>query len=146
LTAIEQKIEPLGEVDAENLDKARIWVKDHFKPDAQHKFCVLEEKLRLLQGILDQEWINPDETAKLQSLGIVFGDALAEKMDLLWVMVEDEYGRDPALMVPKTTILAFPLTAISKRVEDGEKVDVYHLFDGFCDLIEKRKKSDIPQN
>jgi hypothetical protein len=61
-------------------------------------------------------------------------------------MVTDEYGRDPALMVPKTTILAYPLTAISKRVEDGEKVDVRHLFQGFCDLIEKRKADDISAN
>jgi hypothetical protein len=142
----EQKIEMLGKVDKENLDKARSWVKEHFKPDAQHKFNMLEEKLRLLQVILDEGWISSNETAKLQSLGIVFGDAIAEKMELLWVMVEDEYGRDPALMVPKTTILAFPLTAISKRVEDGEKVDVQYLFDGFCELIEKRKTTDIRQN
>lgn len=141
-----QKIEPLGEVDAENLDKARSWVREHFNPEARHKFALTEEKLRLIQAILDNGWIAPDETNKLQSLGIVFGDALAEKMQLLWVMVEDEYGRDPALMVPKTTILAFPLTAISKRIEDGEKVNVYDLFAGFCDLIEKRKATDIRQN
>lgn len=142
----QQKIEMLGKTDEENLDKARIWVRDHFEPDAQHKFQVLEEKLRLLQAILDNDWINVDETNKLQSLGVVFGDALAEKMALSWVVVEDEYGRDPALMVPNTTILVFPLTAISKRVGEGEKVDVYDLFSGFCELIEKRKRSDIRQN
>lgn len=78
---VEQKIEPLGESDAQNLDKARSWVKEHFDPDAQHKFDILEEKLRLLQGILDAGWINPGETHKLQSLGIVLGDAIAEKMN-----------------------------------------------------------------
>ncbi len=141
-----QKIELLGEIDADNLDKARSWVKEHFKLEAQYKFDLTEEKLRLIQAILDKGWINRDETNKLQSLGIVFGDAIAEKMELLWVMVEDEYGRDPALMVPKTTILVFPMTAISKRVEDGEKVDVFDLFSGFCERVAVLRKRDLQQN
>jgi len=133
--AADQKIDPLDEDDVLNLDNARRWVKDHFKPEAQHKFDIVEEKLRLIQTILDANWIEPSETRKLQTLGVVFGDALAEKMELMWVMVEDEYGRDPALMMPKTTILLFPLTAISKRVEDGEAVDVADLFKGFCERV-----------
>lgn len=144
--ASEQKIEPLGDTDSENLDKARSWVKEHFNPEAQHKFDIAEEKLRLIQAILDNGWISPDETNKLQSLGVVFGDALAEKMQLFWVMVEDEYGRDPALMMPKTTILVFPITAISKRIERGEKVDVCDLFTGFCESIHKRKADFTIQN
>jgi len=31
-----------------------------------------------------------------------------------WVTVEDEYGKDPALRFPGTTVIAFPLTMISK--------------------------------
>jgi len=30
-------------------------------------------------------------------------------------MVEDEHGRDPAVRIPKTTIILFPMTMISKR-------------------------------
>lgn len=146
MTKLGQIIEPLKEEDRENLDEARSWVRDHFTPEARHKYDLLEEKLRLLQVILDQGWIEKAETQKLQSLGVTFGDMLCEKLGLTWVMVEDEYGRDPAVMVPKTTILAFPLTAISKRVEEGEKVDVQQLLDGFCELIERRKSTGAQPN
>ena len=45
-----------------------------------------------------------------------------------WVMVEDEHGHDPAARVPGTSIVVFPLTMISKRVERGESVDIFALF------------------
>ena len=45
-----------------------------------------------------------------------------------WVVVEDEMGRDPAIRYPGTTVIVFPLTMISKRVEDGEEIDVRDLF------------------
>ena len=35
-------------------------------------------------------------------------------------MVEDEKGRDPAIRIPGTTVILFPLTMISKRIERGE--------------------------
>ncbi len=54
---------------------------------------------------------------------------------LHWVAVEDEYGRDPALRWLDTSVLVFPRTVISKRVEDGEEIDVYDMFKGFKDAI-----------
>lgn len=86
-----------------------------------------------------QRWIEPTETWKLQSLGITLGDALSQKLGMVWVRVEDEYGESPALRYPGTTLLIFPLTAISKRIERGEEVDVVELFDGLCRLIEEQK-------
>jgi hypothetical protein len=43
-------------------------------------------------------------------------------------MVEDEFGRDPAIRFENTWLLAFPETMILKRVEDGEAIDVRDLF------------------
>ena len=125
---VEQRVTHLEPDDLANLERARSWVRDHFKPEAQHKYEHVPEKLRLLQAILDAGWIEPRETAKLQSLGITLGDALAQELSMEWVMVEDEQGRDPALRFPGTTVLLFPLTMISKRIEDGESVDVANLF------------------
>ena len=68
------------------------------------------------------------ETNKLQCLGITLGDALAQDLGMEWVMVEDENGRDPAIRFPGTTVIVFPLTMISKRIEDGEPVNVADLF------------------
>jgi hypothetical protein len=104
-------------------------VRDHFTPEARHKYEQLQEKLRLIQAILDAGWIAPRETNKLQCLGITLGDALAQELNLEWIMVEDEHGRDPALRWPGTTVIVFPLTMISKRIEAGEAVSVATLFE-----------------
>jgi len=141
---MDQKIEPLTGDEAAHVQKQRIWVREHYEPHAEHKYDTIEGKLNLLKAILDAGWIEPEETWKLQSLGITFGDALSQKMNLIWVTVEDEYGRDPALMVPKTTILVFPLTAISKRIERGESVDVFSLFDEFCQFVIDQKSIEAP--
>jgi len=93
----------------------------------------------LIDAILKSNSIGADETWKLQSLGVVFGDALAQELGLIWVAVDDEYGRDPALSVPGTSMLSFPLTSISKRIERGETVDVFHLFEVACQTIEDFK-------
>jgi Domain of unknown function (DUF3806) len=134
-----QKFEPLNTDDLADIEAKRAWVRGHFDESAQHKYVLLEEKLRLLDTILQSGWIASDETFKLQCLGITFGDALAQKLGLTWVAVEDEYGRDPALMLSDTTLKMFPLTTISKRVEKGEKVDVYELFKNACDTINQLK-------
>ena len=57
--------------------------------------------------------------------------------------IEDEYGRDPALIFEGTSIVVFPLTMISKRIEKGEDIDVYDLFKGICSIIEEQKKKEM---
>jgi hypothetical protein len=59
-------------------------------------------------------------------------------------MVEDEYGRDPALRYKDTTLLVFPQTMISKRIEDGEGVDVRELFDGLRERVEEIRAENHP--
>lgn len=110
--------------------------------EARHQYETIEGKLRLLDTIVRSGWIEPTETWKLQSLGITFGDAVAQKMGLSWVAVEDEYGRDPALHDHGTTIVVFPLTTISKRIERGETIDVGKLFDQACHSI-SRARSEL---
>ncbi|MFC4312374.1 DUF3806 domain-containing protein [Steroidobacter flavus] len=48
-----------------------------------------------------------------------------------------EYGRDPAIRYKRTSLLAFPRTMLSKRVEDGELPDVVELFDGLTRRLEE---------
>jgi len=59
---------------------------------------------------------------------------------LTWAAVQDNYGRDPALTLEGTSIRVFPLTSISKRVERGEEVDVYVLFDEACGTIGRLRR------
>jgi hypothetical protein len=127
--------------EAERIEAQRRWVREHFDEDARHLYEHRDEKLRLLQTILDAGWIDASETVKLQCLGITLGDALVQELGLEWIMVEDEYGRDPAIRKPGTTVMAFPLTMISKRIERGEAVVVRDLFDGVVDHV-RRMASD----
>ena len=53
------------------------------------------------------------------------------------MLVDDETGRDPALRWLQTSTLVFPMTAISKRVEQGVDVDVSELLTGFQDAIRR---------
>lgn len=100
-----------------------------------------EEDLRRLQGILDKGALQPNQTQRLQALGIVFGKVfvnLTPGYD--WWVVEDEYGKDACVRYKQTTLLAFPQTMISKRVEDGEEVNVSELFSGLRARLETLRK------
>ena len=141
---MDQRVEPLKSTDQANLEAKRKWVRDHYDESAQHEYDTLEGKLRLLDTILRNRWIAPEETLKLQCLGVTFGDALVQRLGLAWVAVEDSQGRDPALIVEGTSILVFPLTSISKRIERGEQVVIDDLFDGACATIE-RLRAEVAQ-
>lgn len=107
-------------------------------PDSRASLEAAAGKLRLVRALLAAGVFQPEQTAALQSLGIVLGDALVQHVGgAEWVMVEDEYGRDPAVRIKGTTVLLFPLTMISKRIEAGEPVDVFALFNGILDHIEE---------
>jgi hypothetical protein len=137
---MEQRIEAFSAEDTARVEKQRGWVRDHYDEDARDNYQSVKGKYQLLDTILDSGWIEPHETWKLQSLGITFGDTLAQMLDLEWVMVEDDQGRDPALRVPGTSILVYPMTAISKRIERGEIVDVAELLKEFARNIERSRQ------
>ncbi|MFK8015453.1 MAG: DUF3806 domain-containing protein [Gammaproteobacteria bacterium] len=131
-----QSIEVFNADDTARIIQLRDWVVGHYA--GAEAYESVDGKLRLIQTILDKKWIEKSEALKLQALGVSFGDALEQEVDALsWVMVDDEFGRDPALRWMDTEILAFPLTSISKRVEDGVDVDVYELFDGYKKSLEE---------
>ena len=93
-------------------------------------------------AILQGNVFRSDQTYELQCLGIVLGDALVQEMRIESFMVEDEYGRDPAIRVPNTTIILYPMTMISKRLERDETVDVFELFNGLAAQIEELQRQD----
>lgn len=136
---MEQRITKPTADELARIEAQRDWVRGHYDREAQHKYGTVEGKLVLLQAILDAGWIEKTEPVKLQSLGITLGDALAQELKMDWVIVEDEYGRDPALRFPGTTVLAFPLTMISKRIERDERVVVVELFEGVCEHVRRMK-------
>jgi hypothetical protein len=59
---------------------------------------------------------------------------------LTWVAVEDNLGRELALVLDGTSVRVFPITSISKRIERGEEVEVYGLLEDACRTIEQLRR------
>jgi Domain of unknown function (DUF3806) len=101
--------------------------------------------LALLQQALDSKLLEPEATYSLQALGVAFGKVFVENNEHYdWWMVEDEYGRDPAIRYKETTLLVFPQTMISKRIEDGEAVEVRMMYEGLCKRLEEIRAENYP--
>lgn len=124
------------------LEAARDWIKGHFGSRPNERYAELDEKIAVVCAILGDCQVGLQNTWELQALGTAFGDALAQKLMLEWVTVEDEYGRDPALSWPGTSLLCYPRTMISKRIEDGETVDARDLFELTCRRLTELAFSD----
>jgi len=134
----EQKVTLPTEEEQARLDEQREVIEDMIGDETTRaEYETPAGKLSLLEAIVEQGAIASEDTYGLQSMGIVLGDVFAEALGFEWVTVEDSYGRDPALRFPGTTILLFPLTMISKRVERGEQVDVRELFTEIAKELEK---------
>ena len=101
------------------------------------------QDIHRLQTIIDSGKIPVENTQELQSLGIVFGKVFVnETPDYDWWVVEDEYGKDACVRYKETTLLIFPQTMLSKRIEDGEHVDVVELFTGLREDLERIKNEN----
>ena len=139
----EQRITELSVAEREQLDRQRSEIEGLLGDDAENhrKFAKAAGKLGTIRAVLDAEMFRADQTYELQCLGVVLGDAFVLELGMEWVSVEDEYGRDPAVRVPATGILLFPLTMISKRIERGEAVDVFDLFNGVAAMVDERKRT-----
>jgi len=138
-----QKITKLTEADEQRLRDQRAVVEKYLGDEkSRQNYQKAAGKLGLIRAILQGNIFKPNQTYELQCLGIVLGDAFVEELKMEWVMVEDENGRDPAVRLPDTKIILFPLTMISKRVESGEKVDVFELFNWAADQVDKLHKQE----
>lgn len=92
--------------------------------------CPLTETVQdcqRIQAIIDSNVLRKKDTWQLQCLGIALGCVMVKVLSLHWIIVIDEYGRDPALRFQNTSLIVYPLTMISKRIEKGESVDVTNL-------------------
>ena len=136
--AAEQKIMNLTGQDQARLNEQRAIVEKYLsKEDLETKYKTPAGKLDTLRALLEANVFNKSQTYELQSMGVVLGDTFVQEMGFHWVIVEDEYGRDPAIKYKETSIILYPLTMISKRIENGESVDVFEMFNGTAAKVEE---------
>jgi len=127
---MDQRIEPPTASDIDRIAKQLIHAESVAIDIAGRAFDGSRADLAAIQSVLDVGAVERDATYTLQSLGMAFGKFFIEQHPGFdWWMVEDEYGRDPAIRFGQTLLLAFPQTMISKRIADGEHVDVEDLFE-----------------
>jgi len=94
-------------------------------------------KLGLLRALLENKVFSPEQTYELQSMGVVLGDVFAQELGKEWIVVEDSFGRTLALRYPNTTIILYPITMISKRIEAGELVDVFDMYNSLAAEVDE---------
>ena len=111
--------------------------------DARAKYQTSAGKLGVIHAVLDGGFVGPDQSFELQGLGIILGDVLARELGMSWRMVDDEYGVSPCLIVEGTSIVIYPQTMISKRIENGETVDVFDLFNFIAAKVDELKSEAV---
>ena len=133
-----QTTSELTESDLKRLEEQRAVVTHYLDEHGLETYRTVPGKLGTLQALVTAEVFSPEQTYELQSMGIVLGDAFVQDMGFHWIMVEDEYGRDPAIKFRDTSVLLFPLTMISKRIERGDAVDVLDLYNGVAAIAREK--------
>ena len=121
------------------LETQRSWVRNHFTTNASELYETFGGKMDLIENILKSKWVDKSETYKLQCLGVALGDSLIQDLGFRWIEIEDEFGVDPALKLSNTSLILFPLTMISKRIENNQEIDIYALYNGIKDHVLKVK-------
>ncbi len=91
--------------------------------------------LALLQRLLDDRRVGPQDTANLQAMGLVMGDLLAAELDMHWVIYEDQLGRSRALRYRDSDNYLFPMTMVSRRREAGNSLPVEAIYQKAHDII-----------
>ncbi len=84
--------------------------------------------LELLQRIINERLIASDDSALMQSAGVVLGNVLANELGLKWMVYEDRLGRSRAICVNDSSNCLFPVTMLSRRLEVNAPVDVQKIY------------------
>ncbi len=67
--------------------------------------------------------------------GYLFGELLSDNFSFSWKYVEDEYGKEPALIESQTGSIIFPINAVWKRLEPELIIEPF-----FANIYESLKK------
>ncbi len=68
-----------------------------------------------LAFLKDQRQFANEDVAN--GLGAIFGDMLEQELAMVWRTIEDEYGREYALIHEETGSVVFPINSVWKRLE-----------------------------
>jgi hypothetical protein len=137
---MDQKIIAPNDIDIDRIARALIAAQDLIFEISGRKHTYGEDDLDTLQIVIDSGKIEHESTFALQSLGLHFGKIFIENnKDYDWWIVDDDDGRDPCVRYKKTSLIFFPQTMISKRIEDKKTCDVRSMYFGLKERMEEIK-------
>jgi hypothetical protein len=122
-------IEPLTLIDRQFMTAQRERVEQLANRLGRGLTTNVDRDLDTLQRILDDRMVPSDDTLTLQAMGLVFGDLLGQRLDMVWVVYRDRKGRSRALRYREIDIFLFPITMISRRQEAGSDRRLKSLFE-----------------
>ncbi|MDX8353179.1 DUF3806 domain-containing protein [Cognatiyoonia sp. IB215182] len=140
---MDQRVSQLSQQDKDHLDAQRAIVSKYVADSSLERFETAAGKLGTLRALLDANTFSKEQTYELQSMGVVLGDALCIQLGMEWAVVEDDYGRDPAVRYRGTSVIVFPQTMISKRIEDDVDVDIFDLFNWTVDKVNELIEEEV---
>ncbi len=82
-----------------------------------------------LQRLIDDGAITAKELLEAQCIGVVFGNIFVANTSMCWVRVANECGDMISLHSEAIHFTLYPLTMISKRLEDGRNIDLMALYE-----------------
>lgn len=122
---------------AKSLDIGKqICSKLEFKqPDASDANYLDQVFMRLAQSP-DLHGFTPADIA--DGLGAMFGDLLARQLNFYWKIIEDDLGKEIAMIEESTGSIVFPVNALLKRLEPTIYQDAF--FVPMFDAIKKHMR------
>jgi uncharacterized protein DUF3806 len=134
------QISELSALDLQYMEQQRQILQDLAAVNLGRQFSGNKARdLELLQTMLDQGLVGPDQVRELQAMGVIMGDLLAADLDMHWVIYEDDAGRSRALRWQESENYLFPITMIARRREVGNETPVVDIYRKAYDIIDKRR-------
>jgi len=87
-----------------------------------------ENDLLLAQRLLTDRHVRKKHLLEAQCIGAVLGNVFIAHSPLRWKRVVNEFGDMLALQNPDVQLTLYPITMISKRLEDRRKIDLVLLY------------------
>ena len=75
----------------------------------------------------------------VETLGAALGERCAQELGMQWVLVTDKYGKDYAVKAADREVIAFPFSAVQKRIESGESKFLEPIFSSMKGLLQDEK-------
>ncbi len=130
------KTRELNWLNQQFLDKQRGRIEEITRNNFGRPLRIGSENIALLQRIIDENLIKPNDTLNLQALGVVLGDIYVRyNRKLVWRVYVDDVGKTHAVCIVDTDNCLFPITMLSRRMEVGLKPNVERVFNKGLDSI-----------